>query len=73
MSNNTEWQVEQIPDTKNEAQPTPPQVFYDGSRYYLDNQKEYIPINEGDYFGILDIIASIYRHQIKIKEECTDK
>ena len=46
MSNNTEWQVEQIPDTENEGQPTPPQVFYDGSRYYLDNQKEYIPINE---------------------------
>lgn len=46
MSNNTEWQVEQIPDTENEGQPIPPQVFYDGYRYYLDNQKEYIPINE---------------------------
>ena len=46
MSNNTEWQVGKIPDTENEGQLKPPQVFYDGSGYYLDNQKEYIPINE---------------------------
>lgn len=38
---------EDVPDIKADPKnPKPPRVFYDGHKYFLDNQKDFIPINE---------------------------